>query len=133
MLPDTLDVTDALSVTLSGRFNAAQIDLDDRNGTALSGQHSYNRFNPAAGPTYQILPGASAYAGYAESNRAPTPAELSCASAASPCTPDQLLRRRPVAEAGGGAHGRGRAPRQVQAFETARVEWNAGRVPHRQP
>ncbi len=125
-LSDTLDVTDALSVTLSGRFNAAQINLDDRNGTALSGQHSFNRFNPAAGLTYQLLPGVSVYAGYAESNRAPTPAELSCASPASPCTltnffvADPSLKQVVARTVEAGFRGK------FTAFETARVEWKAG-------
>lgn len=85
-LSDALDVTPALTVTLSGRLNIAQIDLRDRLGTALNGDHNYARFNPAAGLTYQFTPWLSAYAGYSESNRAPTPAELSCASPAAPCT-----------------------------------------------
>ena len=55
-------------------------------GTSISGNHSYTRFNPAAGATYQLLPNLSLYGGYAESNRTPTPAELSCASPASPCS-----------------------------------------------
>ena len=46
---DTFNVTDRLALTVSGRFNAAQIDLNDRNGGDLTGSHSYQRFNPAAG------------------------------------------------------------------------------------
>ena len=83
---DALDLTESLTATVSGRFNAAQIDLQDQTGTALSGKHSYFRFNPAAGLTYKIIPALSAYIGYAESNRTPTPSELSCASPASPCS-----------------------------------------------
>ncbi len=40
---------------------------------------------PAAS-TWKLLPEVSAYASYAEANRAPTPAELTCASPASPCS-----------------------------------------------
>ncbi len=83
---DTLDVTRRLSMTVSARFNSAQIDLSDELGTSLSGQHSYNRINPGAGFTYKILPNTSAYFGYSEANRAPTPAELSCASPDAPCS-----------------------------------------------
>jgi outer membrane receptor protein involved in Fe transport len=83
---DTLDLTDRLAVTLSGRVNATQIDLQDRNGTALTGNHDYIRFNPALGLTYRAAPWLTVYAGYAEANRAPTPAELSCASPAAPCS-----------------------------------------------
>ncbi len=85
-LQDTLDVTPALALTLSGRFNFAQINLRDRIGTELNGNHSFARFNPGAGLTYKITPGISAYGGYSEANRTPTPAELSCASPASPCS-----------------------------------------------
>ena len=83
---DVFDVTPRLALSLAGRLNVAQIDLSDQNGTALSGNHSYAHFNPGVGLTYQVLPSLSLYASYAEGNRAPTPAELSCASPASPCT-----------------------------------------------
>jgi len=125
-LSDTLDITSALSLTVSGRFNAAQINLDDRNGLTLTGRHSYNRFNPAAGLTYQLSPGLSVYAGYAESNRAPTPAELSCASAASPCTlanffvADPNLKQVVARTVEAGLRGR------LTAFGSARIDWRAG-------
>ena len=83
---DTLDLTSHLSVTLSGRYNAAEIDLADQNGGDLTGRHAYNRFNPAAGATYRFAPWLAAYAGYSEANRAPTPAELSCAGPTNSCS-----------------------------------------------
>ena len=83
---DTLNLTPRLAVTASGRFNAAEIDLSDQGGGSLTGQHTYNRFNPAIGATYQLASWLTAYAGYSEANRAPTPAELSCASAADDCS-----------------------------------------------
>lgn len=83
---DTLDLTRTLSVTVSGRFNDAQIDLHDRRGGDLSGDHTYARFNPAVGAAWRAAPWLTAYAGYAEANRAPTPAELSCASPAESCS-----------------------------------------------
>lgn len=85
-LSDTLNLAPRLAVTLSGRFNAALIDLDDQNGGDLTGNHSYNHFNPAAGVTYQIVPWLTAYAGYSVANRAPTPAELSCAGPENSCS-----------------------------------------------
>jgi outer membrane receptor protein involved in Fe transport len=83
---DTLNLTPALALTISGRFNNAEIDLQDENGGDLTGQHSYSRFNPAAGLTYKIVPWLTAYAGYSEANRAPTPAELSCAGPNDSCS-----------------------------------------------
>jgi iron complex outermembrane receptor protein len=83
---DTFDFTSQLSGNVAGRFNYAQIDLSDQLGSALTGNHYYSRFNPAGGLSYKILPGLTAYASYADANRAPTPAELTCSSAASPCS-----------------------------------------------
>src|SRR6516164_6956738 len=83
---DTLDFTPQLSGNLAGRYNLAQIDISDRLGSALTGNHTYSRYNPAGGLTYKILPDLTVYASYADANRAPTPAELTCSSAASPCS-----------------------------------------------
>jgi outer membrane receptor protein involved in Fe transport len=82
---DTVDVTNALSITAGGRFNAARIALEDQIGSALNGNETFNRFNPIIGGTYKISPGLTAYAGYSEANRAPTPLELGCADPAHPC------------------------------------------------
>ncbi len=83
---DTLNLTKALALTVSGRFNFAEIDLSDQGGGDLTGNHAYARFNPAAGLTYTFSPLLTAYAGYAEANRAPTPAELSCAGPENSCS-----------------------------------------------
>jgi outer membrane receptor protein involved in Fe transport len=82
---DTLSVTDRLSLTVSGRFNFAEIRMSDRFGDSLNGNHYYRRFNPSAGVTYQVDPTLNAYASYSEANRIPTPAELSCADPTRPC------------------------------------------------
>jgi outer membrane receptor protein involved in Fe transport len=82
---DTFDVTNAFSITGGGRFNTARITLEDQIGTALNGNETFNRFNPIIGGTYKITPGLTAYAGYSEANRAPTPLELGCADPAHPC------------------------------------------------
>jgi outer membrane receptor protein involved in Fe transport len=82
---DTFDVTNALSITGGGRFNVADIRLEDQIGSALNGQETYTRFNPIIGGTYRINSGLTAYAGYSEANRAPTPLELGCADPAHPC------------------------------------------------
>lgn len=83
---DTFDITPALSANVAGRFNLAQIDLNDQLGTSLTGNHEYSRFNPSFGLTYKILPDLSVYASYSEANRAPTPVELTCASPTAPCS-----------------------------------------------
>ena len=85
-LADTLSLTPRLALTVSGRWNAALIDLTDQNGGDLAGNHSYTHFNPALGATYRVTPWLTAYAGYSVANRAPTPAELSCAGPANSCS-----------------------------------------------
>jgi outer membrane receptor protein involved in Fe transport len=82
---DTFDVTNAFSVTAGGRYNVARIALEDQIGTALNGNETFTRFNPVIGGTYKITSGLTAYAGYSEANRAPTPLELGCADPAHPC------------------------------------------------
>jgi outer membrane receptor protein involved in Fe transport len=83
---DTLNLTDKLALTVSGRFNFAEVDLQDQGGGDLTGNHAYASFNPAFGATYKLFPFLTAYAGYAEANRAPTPAELSCAGPQNSCS-----------------------------------------------
>jgi outer membrane receptor protein involved in Fe transport len=82
---DTFDVINAFSITGGGRYNVANISLQDQLGTALSGYSTYTRFNPIIGGTYKITSELTAYAGYSEANRAPTPLVLECADPARPC------------------------------------------------
>lgn len=82
---DTFNVTEAFAVTGGGRFNVARITLEDQLGTALNGDYTYTRFNPVIGGTYKITPELTAYAGYSEANRVPTPLELGCADPNNPC------------------------------------------------
>jgi iron complex outermembrane recepter protein len=88
---DTFDVTRQLSMTAGGRFNIANIQLNDQLGTTLNGTSNFQHFNPVIGATYKITPQVTAYAGYSESNRAPTPSELGCADPARPCLLDNFL------------------------------------------
>ena len=83
---DVFKPTDALSMTISARYNHSRIGLRDRIGTALNGSHEYSRVNTAIGATYDFSPNTTFYAGYAEANRAPTPAEFSCADPDAPCS-----------------------------------------------
>ncbi|MGZ5803881.1 MAG: TonB-dependent receptor [Xanthobacteraceae bacterium] len=88
---NTFDITSQLSLTGGGRFNVAQIKLEDQLGTDLNGDSRYSRFNPVIGMTYKFVPNVTAYAGYSEANRAPTPLELGCADPARPCLLDNFL------------------------------------------
>ena len=96
-LTDTWSLTKALSLTLSGRFNHTEIELRDRLGTGLNGDHTFNRFNLAVAATYEFAPELSMYAAYNESNRAPTAVELTCADANDPCRlPNAFLADPPL-------------------------------------
>ena len=114
---DALDLTTRLTITAAGRYNWAALDLADQIGTNLDGAHRYARFNPALGATFKVTPSLTAYAGYAESNRNPTPAELACADPLRPCVlAGQLVADPPLKPVVGrtweaGLRGRGRSLR----------------------
>ncbi|MCG8413128.1 MAG: TonB-dependent receptor, partial [Pseudomonadales bacterium] len=76
----TLDITDALALTLSARANDTQVKLNDQSGERpeLNGDHSFDRINPAIGIAYQANDNHNLYASYSQSSRAPTPIELAC-------------------------------------------------------
>jgi outer membrane receptor protein involved in Fe transport len=90
---DTLSVTPKLSLTAGARFNLARIALHDQDppdpnapGAGLTGRHDYAHFNPALGLAYNATKLVTLYGGVSEANAAPTPAELSCASALDSCS-----------------------------------------------
>jgi outer membrane receptor protein involved in Fe transport len=96
---DTLSITDRLALTLSGRQNHTRTKIADQTGENpdLDGSHSFSRFNPAAGITYQFSKELNFYGGYSESTRAPTPVELTCADEDAPCKlPNQFLADPPL-------------------------------------
>ncbi|NOQ64254.1 MAG: TonB-dependent receptor [Methyloprofundus sp.] len=82
---EVFNITEELAVNVAGRYNHVEIDMKDRYGTSLNGQHKYDRFNPAVGLTYNYMPEINFYGGYSESSRVPTPMELSCADPDDPC------------------------------------------------
>ena len=79
-LTDTLDLTQALAVTFSARFNESDVTLRDQSGLRpeLNGDHRFSRVNPAVGLTLQLQENLTGYLAYNEANRVPTPIELSC-------------------------------------------------------
>ncbi len=122
---DTLDLTKSLSATVGGRYNYEELDLVDPTGL-LTGTHVYTRFNPMAGLTYKLMPNLSAYGGYSEANRAPTPAELGCADPAQPCLMQNFLVSDPplkqVVSKTWQAGFRG----NLSPFGYGRLDWTAG-------
>ncbi len=90
---DTFNVTERLAVTAGGRWNHAKIEIQDLSGNApeLDGENDFERFNPAAGATYQLNHGLSLYGGYSEANRAPVAAEIACSDPNNPCLIESFL------------------------------------------
>ena len=118
---ETLAMTPTVGITLSGRYNSTTVELRDQLGTELNGSHDYNRFNGSTGVTWQVSPAADFYAIYGESNRAPSPVELTCANPDDPCRlPNAFLSDPPLRQVvarniEAGARGRWR-----------RMDWHVG-------
>ena len=79
-------MTPELNLSVAGRYNYAQINLSDQFGGPVNGQNTFAHFNPSVGLTYQVKPWLQVYGNFSVTNRAPTPQELSCSSAANPCS-----------------------------------------------
>ena len=84
---DTLSPGDRWSVTLSGRYNRATANIEDRSGNSplLNGSHRFTHFNRAIGLNFNPTPELTTYATFNEGTRAPTPIELTCADPTAPC------------------------------------------------
>ena len=96
---DTWSPTDALSISASARVNWTDVRLRDQIGTALTGDHTFRRINPAAGVTYQLRSNVNLYGSYAQSSRVPTPVELTCADPDDPCRlPNAFVSDPPLAQ-----------------------------------
>lgn len=77
---NTVDISDAVALTVSARGNRTDVNLRDRSGVRpeLNGSHRFTRLNPSVGITWQALDSVNLYGSYSESSRAPTPIELAC-------------------------------------------------------
>ncbi len=90
---DTFNITPEFAATAGARLNIANINTQDATGAnpELTSANNFDRINPVVGLTYKILPWMSAYGGYSEANRAPTPLELDCANPLRPCLLENSL------------------------------------------
>src|SRR5262249_55482538 len=90
---DTFDITRRWSVTAGGRVNLSQISLEDLTGgnPLLHTANQSQRSTPVIETTLKIPQNVTAYAGYSEANRAPTPLELGCSDPNHPCMIDSFL------------------------------------------
>lgn len=96
-LMDVMALTDDVDVTLAGRWNWTKIEMKDQQGTALNGNHVFQRFNPSVGVVWRALDVLQLYGNYSQSSRAPTAAELGCADEKDPCRlPNAFLADPPL-------------------------------------
>ena len=123
---DTYNVTDRLTLTGGGRFNFAGVNLEGTNDALLSGYSTFLHVNPTVGLTYKITPDISFYAGYAMSNRAPTPLELGCASPIYPCIVDNFLSSDPPLKQVVGQTFEAGFRGQHDFGQYGKVQWSAG-------
>ena len=124
---DTLAVSRAVNLTLSGRYDRSELDNRDAltpggGAGSLDGNHRYGRFNPAVGFNYRAAPQLSFYAGYSQSSRAPSTIELGCADPANPCRlPNAMAGDPPLKQVVTGTYEAGARGRL-----NGRITWNAG-------
>jgi outer membrane receptor protein involved in Fe transport len=125
---DTVDLTSDLALTVGGRYNFARVQIMDESGNApqLNGDNTFQRFNPMVGGTYLIQPGLTLYAGYAEANRAPTPAELACSNPDFPCLLESFLTADPPLDQVVSHTWELGLRGQMQGYARQRFEWSAG-------
>jgi iron complex outermembrane recepter protein len=84
-LTDFLTVTPRLTLMGAARYTESAIELRDRLGVELDGDHTFSRLNPSAGFTWEVGRGVTAFASFAMASRVPAPSELSCADPEDPC------------------------------------------------
>jgi outer membrane receptor protein involved in Fe transport len=97
---DTLTLWKKVNVTVSGRYNYDRVNnLDLLNPIAgtgsLTGNNTFQRFNPAVGLTWSPIASVNAYARFAQGSRAPTSIELGCADPDAPCSLPNALSSDP--------------------------------------
>lgn len=100
-ITDTYALTPQTHLTVSGRYNRTRVENEDRLNPEppnLDGDFTFSKFNPAVGLTQAFTPALTAYGGFSQGNRAPTPIELGCADPANPCTLPNALASDPPLE-----------------------------------
>ena len=124
---DTLALSRAVNLTLSGRYDRSELHNSDAllpggGAGSLDGDHHYGRFNPAVGLNYAAAPTLAFYAGYSQSSRAPSTIELGCADPANPCRlPNAMAGDPPLKQVVTGTYEAGARGRLND-----RITWHAG-------
>jgi len=97
---DTLTFWKKVNLTVSGRYNHDTVNNYDllnpiAGPGSLTGDYTFQRFNPAVGLTWSPISSVNAYARFAQGSRAPTSIELGCADASAPCSLPNALSSDP--------------------------------------
>jgi outer membrane receptor protein involved in Fe transport len=128
---DTLTLWKKVNVTVSGRYNRDTVNnLDLLNPipgpNSLTGDYTFQRFNPAVGITWSPISSVNAYARFAQGSRAPTSIELGCASPTAPCSlPNSLSADPPLQQVVTNTWEVGlRGKPEIAGFHN--LSWNAG-------
>lgn len=127
---ESFDITDKLTATVASRYNHVAIQMANQfidGEDKLSGEHSFDRFNPSGGLTYQVLDNLNIYGGYSESSRVPTPMELSCADPKDPCRlPNAFLSDPPLKQVVAKTYEAGLRGDFNKLLGKGQLKWNAG-------
>lgn len=85
-LLDTWTPLPVLQFTGAVRWNRTRIGLHDLGEEGdLTGEHHFSHVNPMLGASWQFADGWTVFGSVAQSTRAPTPVELTCANPDDPC------------------------------------------------
>lgn len=124
---NTHALTERLDLTVGGRYNWIQIDISgtseggEQNLNETGNKHTFKRFNPTVGLTYALRDNLTVYGNYSESNRAPSPSELTCSEESSPCSyPNAFLADPPLDDV---------VARTIEAGfrgQNGTINWNTG-------
>ena len=98
---DLVELNPGLHLTASGRYNDTRVETIDLGraelglDTNLDAKARYRKFNPALGLTWQATPAVTAYGGFSQGNRAPSPIELGCSDPENACVLPNALQSDP--------------------------------------
>jgi outer membrane receptor protein involved in Fe transport len=96
---ETLSLDARTTLSLSARWQRSDERLLDRLGTALNGNHTFQRVAPAIGLTRALAGRWTLFGNYGVSSRVPTPVELTCADPQDPCRlPNAFVSDPPLRE-----------------------------------
>ncbi|HJV72083.1 TonB-dependent receptor [Ideonella sp.] len=90
-----------LHLSVSGRYNDTRVQTVDLGratlglDTQLDANARYRKFNPALGLTWQASSGVTAYGGFSQGSRAPSPIELGCSDPEHACVLPNALQSDP--------------------------------------